>query len=243
MKQAALYVCGKIVMADSHLMAFQRLSIQEKQAAEIISGFFNVETEEFESDIPQDHFYDKQMILIRHPDTERDGQNPSLSSKGVDKTYEIVESLKDKDLSDYRGITSPMTRCLETADILQKKLDLPFEVNPDVVESPMTHDQKEFQIENLQSKYPNFYWPNNKTFFIKKENEIEFRKRTRNVLQNFPHRCIVITHFGVIFHISQDALCEHKANVLFSTGIPRGSVTFINRDTMQMIGTDNENIF
>lgn len=242
MKHAALYVCGKIVVADSHLMAFQRLSVQEQDTT-IISGFFDSDTEEFESDLPQDHFYDKEMILVRHTDVIDDGPNPHLSKKGFEQACCIVDNLKDHDLSDYCGITSPMIRCLETSNIIQKELNIPFKVEPNIVETPeFIQNDEDFKIENFHSQFPNFYWETKSSITVKKESVKEFRCRIREVLRHFPHRCIVVSHFGVIYHISQNALCEKKAKQLLSTGIPRGSVTLIKRNMIQMIGNNDENI-
>jgi len=237
MKRAALYICGKIIVADSHIMAFQRLTVQEQETAldgNVVSGFFDCETKEFDSDMPQDHFFDKEMILIRHPNTIDDSPNPHLSSEGIQKAHQIAECLQEHDLSDYQGLTSPMTRCLEASEILHKTLEIPFKVEPQIVETPcFLQEGQEFLIQNLSSLYPEFSWPTNCDITVRKETEDEFQSRIRDVLQSFPQRCIVVTHFGVIFHISQDALCEKKAEQLLCTGIPRGSVTYINRDVMQ----------
>lgn len=246
MRRAALYICGKIVVADSHIMAFQQLTLQERDAAfdgQVVSGFFNENTAEFESDMPQDHFYDKEMILVRHPNTCDDGPNPHLSPEGFQKAHEVAENLKDFDLSDYQGITSPMTRCLETAEVLHKELELPFQVEPQIVETPtFLQEDESFKIKNLHSQYPEFSWKTKEDITVRKESEADFRSRVRDVLLHFPHRCILVTHFGVIFHISQVALCEKKAERLLCTGIPRGSITVIKRDVMQMIGNNDENI-
>ena len=246
MRRAALYVCGKIVVADSHIMAFQQLTLQERDVAfdgQVVSGFFDSDTEEFESDMPQDHFYDKEMILVRHPNTCEDGPNPHLSTEGLQKAQEIAENLQDYDLSDYQGITSPMVRCLEAAEVLHDKLEVPFEVEPQIVETPMfLQEDESFKIENLHSQYPEFSWKTKKDITVRKESDADFRSRVREVLRDFPHRCILVTHFGVIFHISQAALCEKKAEQLLGTGIPRGSITVIKRDVMQMIGSNDENI-
>jgi len=227
-------------------MAFQRLNVQEKETAldgKVVSGFFDPDTEEFESDMPQDHFFDKEMILVRHPNTCDEGPNPHLSPEGFQKAQQVAINLRDHDLSDYQGITSPMTRCLETAEIIHKELEIPFTVEPQIVETPtFLTDGQEFQIENLHSQYPEFSWKTTSDISVRKETYEEFHHRVREVLRHFPHRCIVVTHFGVIFHISHDALCEKKAEQLLSTGIPRGSITYIKRDVLQMIGNNDENL-
>jgi hypothetical protein len=65
MMKAELFVGGCIVIGDSHLDAFQLLSVEEKDA-DLVSGFFDPETHEFVSDMEKDHFFDKEMYLIRH---------------------------------------------------------------------------------------------------------------------------------------------------------------------------------
>lgn len=242
MRRAALYVEGKIVVADSHVMAFMQLQETEKNG-NIVSGFFDPDTEEFDSDLVDDHFYNKELILVRHTQTLHDGPNPHLSEEGKVEAEKIAHRLKDYDLSDYQGLTSPFNRCLETAEILHERLDIPFSVEPEIGETPdFLKENENCLLQNLCCQFTTFDWPSG-NFLLQNETKDQFRDRTKRVLQRIPHRCIVVTHFGIIYNISQIALCPRKAEKLLSTGVPKGNVAYINKDVIQIIRTDeNENL-
>jgi broad specificity phosphatase PhoE len=236
MRRAALFVQGRVVLGVTHGDAFGQLTEIEQSAELLISGFFDPETQEFEADDTNQHFYDKEICLIRHaqpldlfdPDT-------SISPEGVEQAEQVASFLTESvDLEDVTCITSPLLRCLQTAQIIYKTSHLTFEVDPCVMETPPV----EFHLKNHHELFPFFNWS---TFFdwdLCPESPSVFLQRTRSALRHLPHRCIIVTHLGTICNISRLALCEQKAQKVIGSGLPPASVTYIKQQDVRCM---NEN--
>lgn len=234
MRTAALYVHGRIVLGDSHLEAFRKLSALE-QNEHLISGVFDTETEEFDSELPDEHFYAKEMLLIRHGDCE-DPEEPDteLSDFGKNEIRKLASVLRQTfDLKDMVGISSPMLRCLQTSLILHELLDIPFQIQSEVMEIPMfLENGQQYRLQNHRSKFPQFQWPTSDDWILTKETLRNFIDRTRFALQHFPHACIVVTHYGFICNLTRLALCDTKG----VQEVPPGSVTHICKHNVKCIG-------
>lgn len=234
MKKAALYVHGRVVLGDNHLEAFRKLTAME-QNEHVISGFFNTETEEFDSDLPNDHFYNKEMLLIRHGDCEDPGEpDTELSDFGKEEIRSLAKVLAQNfDLKGMTGISSPMFRCLQTSLILHELLDIPFRIQAEVMEVPMfLEDDQQYRLQNHQKKFQQFQWPTSEDWILKKETLSDFVERTRFALQHLPHTCIVVTHYGFVCNLTRLALCDTKA----LHDVPPGSVTHIDKNNVRCIG-------
>jgi len=170
MRRAALYVQGRIVLGDSHLEAYHKLTICEQKKS-VVSGTFDTDTEEFESEQVIDHFYDKELILIRHGKSDEPNEpDPVISSVGDEQIRKLVSVLETFDLKDFVGVTSPLLRCLQSALILHELLNIDFRVQPGVMEFPffLDEDQK-YRLQNHHSKFPHFEWPTKEDWILNKE--------------------------------------------------------------------------
>jgi broad specificity phosphatase PhoE len=234
MRKAALYVHGRIVLGDSHLEAYRKLSAME-QNEHLISGVFDTETEEFDSELPNEHFYNKELLLIRHGDCE-DPEEPDteLSNFGEEEIRNLARILTQNfDLKDMTGICSPMLRCLQTSLILHELLDIPFQIQAEVMEIPMfLKDDQQYRLQNHRKKFPQFQWPTSEDWILNQETLTQFVERTRTALQHLPHACIVVTHYGFICNLTRLALCDTKA----IQDVPPGSVTHIDKNNVKCIG-------
>src|ERR1700761_1225293 len=129
MRRAALFVQGRVIVADSHLLAFETLTLAE-QTEHIVSGFLDENTGEFDSDLPADHFFNKEMYLVRHGEVESQGEpDPPLSQYGIQEAQRLAQIVVDKKLSDFQFFTSPLLRCLQTAEIFSRTCRRPVKVD------------------------------------------------------------------------------------------------------------------
>lgn len=237
MRKAALYVHGRIVLGDSHLEAYKKLSSVE-QNERLVSGVFDTETEEFDSEMPDEHFYNKELLLIRHGDcTDPEEPDTELSDFGRDEVRNLAQVLKTTfDLKEMTGISSPLLRCLQTSLILHELLDIPFKVQSEVIETPLfLEDGQQYRLQNHRSKFPQFQWPTSEDWILTKESFSNFLNRTRHALQHLPHQCIVVTHYGFICNLAKLALCDTKVQEI-ERDIPPASVTHIYRQEVKCIG-------
>lgn len=227
MRRAALYVCGRIIIADSHVSAFMQLSESEKDDGGLVSGFFDPETQEFVSDEDRDHFYDKEMYLVRHGKScNPSDPDPDISEEGQEQAAKVAYCLWSKNLQGFTGYTSPLLRCLRTADAIHRLIGIEFQIVPELVESP---GDDVFKIRNRSSQFPQFEWPSSCEWHVLQETPVSFLQRAKDALLQLPGQSIVVTHFGLIHNMAKLALCDDKAEIVAEQGIPPGSVTYINR--------------
>jgi broad specificity phosphatase PhoE len=239
MRKAALYVHGRIVVGDSHLEAFQKLTVAE-QGERIVSGAFDTDTAEFDSDLAIDHFYDKDLLLIRHAHVQ-DNSEPDtpISEDGADQVKKLANTLKSFDLKDFVGLVSPFLRTLQSALILHEALNLDFRIEGEVMEIPMfLEDGQQYRLQNHQDKFPQFNWPSPDDWILTKESQRDFTDRAKLALQNFPRKCIVVTHYGFICNIARYALCDQKAEIAVTGAVPPASLTHIYKQEIKCLGRE-----
>lgn len=230
--KAALYVNGRIVFGDSHIEAFWKLT-EEERNGHLVSGWYDSSRSEFVGDLPENHFYNKTFYLVRHGQSDSAAFDSKLTDTGREQIEEIATKLQFERLEKFVGLCSPMLRCLETAAILQKHLDIQFQIHADLRE--ISRQDGEFM--NKKEQFPQFQWPAQDTLNIHTETMSEFQERVKTTLLGLPKNCIVVTHYGFIYTITQMALCEKRAARIeidtdeFSTG----SVTKIQRDQVTTI--------
>ena len=220
MKKAALYVHGRIVVGFNHGDAFGKLT-EIEQHEFIISGFYDPETEEFDSDSTDDHFYDKEMILVRHANVQdRSDPDTGISEFGAQQIEKLGSFLLENvKIKDYIFLTSPLLRCLQTAQILHQKIDVPIEVCP----------------KNHKDKFSDFDWPTSHNWDLSPESPEVFLSRIRQTLQGLPHKAIIVTHFGTIFNLARLASCDNKAKEMLNQGIPPASAIEIDKKKMERL--------
>lgn len=243
MMKAALYVSGRIVVGDSHLDAYRKLSESEKDG-DLVSGFYDGETEEFQSDMEKDHFYDKELFLIRHGRAEDPAApDPDISDEGICQVQQLASELCGRNFCGVEGITSPLLRCLRTASILQERLGIHFRIVPEVMETPHFLDEYEiFKVRNRSRQFPHFDWPTSKEWHVVHETPPDFLERVKDTLCHLPHKAIVVTHYGYICHMVKLALCDAKAQLVVEQGIPPASLTYINRQDVACLGRTHAQI-
>ena len=234
MKRAAIYVAGKIVVADSHLAAYQQLTRTE-QNNDIVSGFFDSDTEEFDSDMTEDHFYDKEIVLIRHARTDENGPDPPLNDEGQMQAEVLAENLKHLNLDGYVGKTSPLLRCLQTCTIVSQAMSVEFEVDPNIVETGL-----DGSISDRSNEFPQFNWPE-ECLQRKPETPEEFEQRVALALRNLPHKTILVTHLGVICNLAKFALCPQKVQNMIG-GILPASTTVIKQQSWHQKDCNGETL-
>jgi len=235
MRTAALYLRGRVVIGRSHLEAFQKLSDAEKNEY-MVSGFYEEATGEFCADMCRDHFYNKKIVLIRHGQCQYDQCqiDPALNAQGISETEEVTDYLGHFDLTDYKCFTSPMLRCLQTTEIIQKKLGIQFEVKQNLMETPTFLNQEEtFELKSRRSEFPKFRWPEEESWELRSENEATFMQRVASILRSLPSKSILISHFGVVTHMAKFALCDEK---VMKAKVPTASLTFIDNQEVKCFG-------
>lgn len=241
MRKAALYFQGKVIVANSHLEAYNQLTQDEKYSECIVSGVFDTATREFEAYTDEEHFFDKEIILIRHAETLSKDPDPDLTEIGVRQAKKLARQLKEIDLTGCTTYCSPLKRCLQTAYCLWEYLKVPVVVNPDIVETPCFLKENEaFTVKNHKAEYPQFEWGYTADVTIEFESKEDFVHRVHSVLLNLPTRSILITHFGVICVIGQLALCDQKVKNLLANGPAPASITHINKDKILTLECNNE---
>lgn len=233
--KAALFVAGRIVVGDSHLAAFQSLEDSEKDT-DLVSGFYDNSTGEFVSDLEHDHFFDKQLFLVRHGEVSNHNEaDPEISAEGISQAKRAAQCLTEQNVSDFTALTSPLLRCLRTAAILQDILGIQFRIVPALLETPTLSNCEVFKLRNRSEAFPQFEWSSSREWHVLPETHEDFRDRVLGTLRHLPSKSIVVTHCGLICYMAKFALCEQKANPLLEQGIPPASVTYINKQAVQRL--------
>ena len=237
MRRAALFVHGRIVVGVTHGDAFGQLTENEQSAEVMISGFFDSETLEFETEKEEEHFYDKEICLVRHADPlDQMDPDTDISPEGIERTKQVANFLAENLDKDFVGITSPLLRCLKTAQIIQRITNIVFEVDPRVMETPPI----DFHLINHHEKFPLFKWPTSLDWDLTPEPPDVFLQRTKSALLNLPHHSIIVTHLGTICNISRLALCEQKAQKVIGNGLLPASVTHIKQQDVRCISHESQ---
>jgi len=239
MRKAALYIQGRIVVGDSHLEAYRKLTLIEQESDAFVSGFFDQSTDEFCADCEKDHFFNKEIVLIRHAATsDPEHPDPELSDVGFKQAEQVAESLKELPIEEFSFLSSPMLRCLQTANVLFETLGKKIKVEPQLAETPIFLEEHDvFCIPNRKRIFPDFLWEYSDDLIFKKESSQEFLARTLNVLHSLPCKTIVVTHFGLICNMTRLALCDDSASKVVERGIPPASVTYINKEELTCLGS------
>jgi len=149
---AALYTPGKIVTGSSHGDAYGKLN-REEQDSQICSGFLDQETLRFVSD--ECEFYLKQIILMRHGDSEGKIES-GITELGRCQVKMVAAFFAEMNLLGYEGFCSPIKRCIETATLLENYCHIRFSVNKDLSKRVDNEDNETFvrRVANVLDKLP-----------------------------------------------------------------------------------------
>lgn len=239
MMRAALCVAGRVVVADSHLACWQKLS-EAEQNADLDSGFYDPDAQRFISDKEQELFDDKELYLVRHGTVaDTHDRDPDMDEAGEQQVYRMAQFLCTRNVEQFVGVTSPLLRCLKTAQIISEVLGIHFEIVPEVMESPtFLKSGNIFKLKNRSADFPQFDWPTSKEWHVLPETQHDFYERVKDTLQRIPPRSIIVTHQGYICLTAKLAL----AKKLFTEGFPPASVTYFHRHDAQRLGWTDEEV-
>lgn len=237
--RAALCVNGRVVMGNSHIDCFMKLSEAEKDG-DLLSGFYDQESQQFISDTEARVLRDKELYLVRHGHyADYDAPDPDIDDEGIDQVHETARLLSTRNIGTFVGVTSPMLRCLRTAAILHNELGIQFQVIPETMETPSFLNEGEiFKLKNRSRQFPQFRWPTSKEWHVHPETGSDFLDRVKETLQVIPARSIVVTHFGYICLTAKIALCKK----LFTESFPPASVTYFNRTDGERLGWNDDEV-
>lgn len=234
MEKAALYIQGRIVLGSSHLDAFEQLTETEKSSSDIASGFFDEQTGEFKSYFEEEHFFNKEILLIRHGHTDHNDLDPALSPKGQSQVEMTNQLLSELNLDDFVGFCSPMLRCLQTADLISQATGINFQVKTDILEPPPFLSPREtFFLKSHHSTFPQYEWPFDNGYFIEHETNNTFLARVNRVLRGLPKKSMIVSHSGFVINMAKLALCNETVT---KCGVPTASLTHIENREVRCLG-------
>lgn len=148
----ALYApSGHMVTGCNHGDAFGKLSNTEKHE-NLISGFFDPESSRFLTD--DGCFYLKTIVLVRHAEAVQGHQDPPITMAGITQARETARRLTSLNLHDFVGLTSPLVRCRQTAEILHEIVHLDFQVNSDLRDQEENIDDFSRRIQVTLDRLP-----------------------------------------------------------------------------------------
>jgi broad specificity phosphatase PhoE len=229
MKKAAIYIRGRVILGNSHLDAFEKLSQEERLCNSITNGFFDTETGEFEGHQEEDHFFHKELLMFRHAHVEDQCPDPPISDLGISQIHKNLQYLNEIDLKEFIGICSPMLRCLQTAEIIQENTGLHFRIEPELIEPPpFLQPGEEYFVPARYKCFPFYEWETQDGWVVRTWSQQELCNRITNLLRSLPLKCIIVSHTGIIVNIVRMALCEKTSK---QHGIPTASLThLVNRE-------------
>lgn len=234
MRKAALYIQGRIVLGSSHLDAFEQLSEDEKSSESLSSGFFDEETNEFQGYMEEEHFFNKEILLMRHGRVEDGCEDPDLSPEGHSQVAATGRLLDEMNLDGFMGFCSPMLRCLRTAAFVSEYTGVHFRVEPDMMEPPpFLTPGDSFFLPTRHSTFPQYDWPTDSGWIVGHETTKAFISRISQVLRRLPKRSIIISHSGFVINMAKLALCNETVT---KCGVPTASLTHIENREVRCLG-------
>ncbi len=66
------------------------------------------------------------IIFVRHAEKESEGENPSLTKKGIKQAKHLAKKLKEFEIEEF--YCSDLSRAKQTADIVSKKIKIKPEI-------------------------------------------------------------------------------------------------------------------
>lgn len=231
--RAAFYIGGKIVVGDSHLACWEKLS-KEEQDSNFESGFYDPASDQFISEAERRFLDQRELYLVRHGHPYTcDDPDPDIDREGEMQVMEAAEILSAQNTQGFCGFTSPLLRCLRTASIIHEMLGIKFIVVPEAMESPnFMKDREVFKLKNRSHLFPQFEWPSSQEWHVLPESPHDFYVRVKEILHQFATRSIVVTHFGFIHLTAKIALCKE----LFTYEFPPASITYFSRHDYKRLG-------
>ncbi len=141
----------------------------------------------------------KEIIVVRHGQSfanigETNHPDSEITPEGRNQVQSTADWLAAHDLSDFQGITSPLHRALQTADIIHQKTGVPFMVDFGPREVMMIHN--DFDIPLRKQEFPHFHWPwNAEKATLKTEDERTYLVRVSSFVDGLPNgKYLIVSH-------------------------------------------------
>ena len=105
-----------------------------------------------------------EILIVTHGETDfhlKRSNNPDLSmcSAGISKIKQLTNWIKNNiKLNKFIGLTSPYCSCLETASILQEKIEINFIINQTIRDFVSSDTSKGITITSKKHKFKNIQW-------------------------------------------------------------------------------------
>jgi len=202
---AALYTAaGRVVTGIHHGEAFGKLSDTERN--ELISGFLDPITGKFMSD--EIEFYAKKLICFRHSEIDNE-EDPGINDEGRIHSERAAFFIKQqiREINTFQGVCSPARRCVETAEVFSKFLNIDFEVNYDLMD------------------------------VVPDESEHDFLNRVKSVLRNLFSRSIIVSHCNLIANLVRACYgCDVEKHPEWKHYLPKTSVTYLDGPKLIWMG-------
>lgn len=234
MRRPALYIRGRIVVGNSHMAALNQIASEDLDYDSISSGWIDTETGEFHGYDEEEHFYQKELLLMRHAEPSDDGPDPGITEDGIRQVYKLLPYFEKIDIQNFTCKCSPMLRCLQTAQIIQEYTGARFCIDPYLLEPPpfLEHGDQ-YYIPARCHEFPQYEWPYQDGWVIKWINGQDFLHHVGNVLRFLPQKCIIISHSSFVINMARLALCE---KTILKNGIPAASLTHIENREIRCLG-------
>jgi broad specificity phosphatase PhoE len=141
----------------------------------------------------------KEIIVVRHGQSyanigETNHPDSEITQTGREQVQSTADWLAEHDLSDFQGITSPLHRALQTADIIHQKTKVPFMVDFGPREVMMIHN--DFDIPLRSADFPHFHWPwKSEKATLKTEDERTYLERIASFVEGLPNgKYLIVSH-------------------------------------------------
>lgn len=150
----ALFIGDKVVTGLHHGDAFAKLSDQEKNDCQLLSGFLDNAHNKFVTE--DETIYLKDIIILRHAQSDIRAEDGPITQSGRAQAFRAAEFLMGLDLHDYVGFCSPYLRCKQTSAIIKEVCTIPFEPDIHLCRQTCYEDTQEFtkRIEEILDMLP-----------------------------------------------------------------------------------------
>lgn len=232
MYQPAVFTGGHVATGSHHADAFSHLTVEEKDACDLlVSGHVN-EDGSFTSEMKCSN---KNLIFVRHVESLlnvglTDDLDSDITDKGVNQGLGLVDRLPC--LDGYVGFVSPYLRCLKTASYIP----LSFTVDRNISEVSWFFPDSGIDIKTRKEFGYNWGLLGDCLHFPK-ETDCQMLSRMVAFLHSLPEKALVVTHGSCVMTLIELALgaCVKKVPD-WDGSIPNASLSYISQGTLHYVG-------
>jgi len=140
----ALYIKDRVVTGLHHGDAFAKLSDQEKNDCQLLSGFLDNEHHKFVTE--DGTIYLKDIIILRHAQSDLRVEDGPRTPSGRAQAFRAASFLRELHLAGYVGFCSPYLRCQQTSAIIREICSIPFETDLHLSRQTSYEDDCDFVV-------------------------------------------------------------------------------------------------